>query len=563
MDIVVLDMEWNGSYSRKKKGYINEIIEIGAVKCDENLKIIDNFACFVKPQVSKRISAIISDLTNITDENLTDGVNFMQAASKFKKWSADSLIMTWGTADILTLLENFRYFSAQDTIPFMQYYCDMQAYAESIIKSNSTEQVGLSTAAALFKVDTSKMELHRAYTDSVLAYKVLKKIYNEEKIKPFIFQCDDEFYRRITFKTAYISDLKNPQVKPSDLRFTCPKCSGHTDKTGSWVSRNKGFRAEFTCRHCGHRFIGRVIIKEKYEGITVNKKTLSIAKIEKPRQAVPQEIGNMALEIAENGVGLLKFKALAGDSVIKHAFSTRIGGVSRDQFAAMNLGFGRGDSESNVRKNYALFAQALGVEKASLVTGAQDHHINIRVVTEADAGKGIEKPYDMQSIDGLCTDNPGVTLVIYCADCVPLYFIDTKRHAIGLAHAGWKGTAAGMANAMAEKMQVAFGSKPENLTVAIGPSICKDCFEVDEPVAKIFQKLPNSDKFVEDKKNGKYHVDLWECNRQYLLAAGVPEGNIIIGGVCSMCNSDLVFSHRMTKGNRGSNAAMLCLEAKD
>ena len=156
----------------------------------------------------------------------------------------------------------------------------------------------------------------------------------------------------------------------------------------------------------------------------------------------------------------------------------------------MNLGFARGDSDENVAQNYRLFCAAAGFDPESLVCGAQDHHINIRRVGAAQRGVGIWREKDMDSIDGLCTNDPGVTLVIYCADCVPLYFVDREHRAIGLAHAGWRGTAAGMAQAMVERMAQEFGSRPEELLVAIGPSIGKGCFEVDEPVAAEFQRLP-------------------------------------------------------------------------
>ena len=140
----------------------------------------------------------------------------------------------------------------------------------------------------------------------------------------------------------------------------------------------------------------------------------------------------------------------------------------------------------------------------------------------------------MESIDGLCTNDPGVTLVIYCADCVPLYFVDPEHRAIGLAHAGWRGTAAGMAQAMVERMGQEFGTRPERLQVANGPSIGKECFEVDEPVALEFQKLPQAERFVTGPQREKYHVDLWECNRQFLLAAGVQPEHLTGGQGCTM-----------------------------
>ncbi|MCH5353322.1 MAG: exonuclease domain-containing protein, partial [Acutalibacter sp.] len=129
MDIVILDLEWNAAYSRRNKGYINEVIEFGAVKCSAGLVQRDTFSCFVKPQVTKHISTLVSDLTSITDETLTDGLSFMQAVRRFRKWAGDSVIFTWGPADILALIENCRYFSGSGEVSFLSRYCDLQKYA--------------------------------------------------------------------------------------------------------------------------------------------------------------------------------------------------------------------------------------------------------------------------------------------------------------------------------------------------------------------------------------------------------------------------------------------------
>lgn len=562
MDIVILDLEWNAAYSRRLKGYINEIIEFGAVKCGGNLREKAVFSCFVKPQVGKHISATISDLTSITDENLEEGLSFMQAVARFRRWAGDCILMTWGTSDILTLIENCRYFSGSETVPFLSRYVDLQRYSQVHMDWGTGAQVGLSRAAELLELDVSGMDHHRARDDSLMTLEILRRVYNKEAIAPFVQVCDGEFYRRMTFKTSYICDLNSPLVEARHLRFSCPRCGGECRRETRWSLKNKSFRAEFTCKSCGYPFAGRLIIKQKYEGLAVNKKTFPLPEIQKPRvDAVPGPLGNMQLEI-HDGVGMLRFPGFAGPDMINHAFTTRLGGVSEGEYAAMNLGYNRGDPNENVAKNFRLFCAAAGFEAGSLVTGAQDHHVNIRRVGTEERGIGIWREKDMESIDGLCTNVPGVTLVIYTADCVPLYFVDTEHRAIGLAHAGWRGTAAGMARVMVERMGAEFGTDPGKLAVAIGPSICKTCFEVDEPVAAEFLQLENAEKFVTlpTETDVKYHVDLWECNRQFLLGAGVPEENITVGGVCTMCESDLLFSHRRTRGHRGSNCAMLALK---
>lgn len=265
MDIVILDLEWNGTYSRRLKGYINEIIEFGAVKCGPDLSEKATFSCFVKPQVAKHISSTISTLTSITDETLTGGATFMQAVSRFKRWAGDCVVMTWGTSDILTLIENCRYFSGDEHVPFLSRYCDLQVFAQDRMGLGRREQVGLSKAAELLGLDVSGMEHHRALDDSRMTLEILRKIYDPGAIAPYIDLCDREFYRRITFKTTYICDLRSPLVEKSHLRFPCPRCGRESRRLTRWNVKNKSFRADFRCTCCGHLFAGRLTIKQKYE----------------------------------------------------------------------------------------------------------------------------------------------------------------------------------------------------------------------------------------------------------------------------------------------------------
>lgn len=563
MDIAILDLEWNAAYSRRRKGYINEIIEFGAVKCQPGLAPAESFSCFVRPQVGKQLNAVVADLTNITQENLTGGVPFMHAVRDFRRWLGESLLMTWGSADILTLIENCRYFSGDMRVPFLTQYCDLQRYAEEYLGLGTGQQAGLEKVAGLLGIDISQMEQHRALDDSLIALRILEKIYDPGRLEPFIQKCGEEFYRRMTFRTSYIRDLQDPRVKPEHLRFLCPCCGGKTVRTGRWTNHNRAFRADFKCKNCGYGFMGRVMIKEKYEGISVNQKIFPYPVIEQPRDPQPGPVANMELEVRQ-GVGVLRFSAWQGLDLVAHAFSTRLGGVSGREFAAMNLGFGRGDPDENVAENYRRFCGAAGFDPEGLVCGCQVHKTVIRRVDEAHRGLGIWRANDCDNADGLCTNVPGVTLVVYAADCVPVYFVDPDNKAIGLAHAGWRGAADGMPQVMAERMREEFGSRPERLLAAIGPSICKECFEVDEPVARIFLALPDAEQFVsgpvtDPAGQEKYHVDLWECCRRSLLQAGLLPEHITVGGVCTMEESSLLFSHRKTRGQRGSNAAMLAL----
>lgn len=255
----------------------------------------------------------------------------------------------------------------------------------------------------------------------------------------------------------------------------------------------------------------------------------------------------------------LTFPGLEGTGLVRHLFTTRTGGVSRGEFATMNLSFTRGDDPERVAENYRRLAAVLGCSPGDMVATHQTHTANIRLVTDADRGKGVTRPGDYENIDGLVTDRPGIVLVVYVADCVPLYFVDPVRRAVGLAHSGWRGTAAGMGARMVRAMGEYFDTRPEDLYAAIGPSICRDCYEVSKDVAEQFQKYQ---AVSPGKEPGKYHLDLWEANRRILLEAGVREERIEVTDLCTCCNSDYLFSHRASKGRRGNLGAFLGLLQK-
>jgi DNA polymerase III epsilon subunit-like protein len=274
MNFVVLDLEWNGAYSKRIKRFINEIIEFGAVLVDEDLNILDTFDVLIRPQVGKKISGEVSTLTSITDEDLEDGLLFMQAVNKFSKWARDAVVMTWGTSDILTLIENCRYFCGNGRIPFLSRYVDLQKYCESMLETEkSGQQMGLSTAAALLHVDENEFDHHRALGDSLLTLACLRKIYTPQTLKPFIQDArSDEFYNRMEFRTSTICDLRHPLIRPQHLAFYCVNCGRRARRISEWQLRNKSFRAVFRCKHCGTEFYGRVQFKLKYEGLSVKKK---------------------------------------------------------------------------------------------------------------------------------------------------------------------------------------------------------------------------------------------------------------------------------------------------
>lgn len=260
-------------------------------------------------------------------------------------------------------------------------------------------------------------------------------------------------------------------------------------------------------------------------------------------------------------VPYLTYKKLENIDFIKHGFSTRLGGVSEGIYSSMNLAFNRGDKVSDVLENYRRICDSIGLNCNTLVASAQDHHTFVRVVNSENYGTGITKPRDMESVDALVTAEKNVTLVTYYADCTPLFFADKKNKVIALAHAGWRGTVGRIGEKVIGKMKDEFGCNPENIVCAVGPAISKCCYEVDKSCADEFYNLKDLDntKFIFPKENNKYMIDLLETNKQILIGAGVLSENITVSDVCTKCNSDLLWSHRATNGNRGTMCALMCM----
>lgn len=257
----------------------------------------------------------------------------------------------------------------------------------------------------------------------------------------------------------------------------------------------------------------------------------------------------------------LSFSSYEALPYIRHMFTTREGGVSKDIYESLNLSFTRGDDETAVLENYRRVAQALGTSIDHVVTSDQTHTTNVRPVGKEDLGKGITRPRDYKDVDGMITDQPGVLLATFYADCVPLYFVDPVHKAIGLSHSGWRGTVGRMGQATVEAMEKSFGSQPKDLLCAIGPSICQDCYEVSRDVAEAFIfAFPTHEKeILQAGALGKYQLDLWKANEIVLTEAGVLKEHIDLAGLCTCCNSSILFSHRASKGKRGNLGAFLML----
>ena len=245
---------------------------------------------------------------------------------------------------------------------------------------------------------------------------------------------------------------------------------------------------------------------------------------------------------------------------IPHGFTTRTGGVSAGIYDSLNLGLSRGDDPALVRQNYGLVCDALGMDVSRLVLSHQVHKDGVRIVTTADAGKGLDRTVDFEA-DGLITDIPGMPLVVFGADCPTILLCDPVRRVAAAFHAGWRGTALGIADRVISIMTHHYGSDPADILAAIGPCISACCFETDEDVPNAMTAALGASAlpFISGGEGGKFHVDLKGLNRLRLERMGLLAGHVETSPDCTMCSPDKYWSHRYTKGERGSQAALIAL----
>lgn len=287
MSYVILDLEWNGSYSKSARRFVNEIIEFGAVKTDSELNIIGEFSALVTPKIGKRLSGKVKQLTRITNEELRErGGDFLSVASDFAEFIGDSTVMTWGVSDIHALIDNFSFYTGDCHIPFLSSYCDMQLFCERAMgMTEGSNQIGLSVCAEKLGVSFSEEEQHRAAADAYLSLECLKRLISFYPLEKCVLDAGEEaFYERMTFKNYFITDLGSPLIDRSQLRFRCDVCGKQARRLNKWKLHNKNFTADFRCSDCGRRFRGRISFKQRYDGIKINKRIL-----EMPEKAEKQE----------------------------------------------------------------------------------------------------------------------------------------------------------------------------------------------------------------------------------------------------------------------------------
>lgn len=299
MNYIILDLEWDSAYSTKHKRFINQILQIGAVKLDEEFNITDTFEETVKSSISKKVTGRFAALTGITTEKMLGGVPFDTAVDRYNEWAGENTVtMTWSDSDLYSIKENEECLLSDGRKFAIEKYLDLQKFVQGELRRGGYEnknQISLGGAAELLGVKTDSFDLHTAKDDSLLSVALLKKCYNAERFSALIRNtADPEFYKRLRFKPYNISDINDERINKNDLQFFCDKCGKKAKRITKWHYRNRWFNAKFECKECHRRFCGRITFKKTYDDLIVRKRICELKpKTEKKpneMQPVPETV---------------------------------------------------------------------------------------------------------------------------------------------------------------------------------------------------------------------------------------------------------------------------------
>ena len=277
MNYIIMDLEWNNSFNKATQKFMNEIIEIGAVKLDENLVEISTFSELVKPVISKKLRSRIKNLTNITNEDVRAGKSFSEVIDEFEKWVGyDAVVLSWGDTDLRTLLANYKWFLKEESIGFINKYADLQRYCQCFINMENIQQAGLSYAAQCLEIDPDSFPHHRALDDSLLSAECFKRVYNKEKLTDFIKICDSNFYARLSFHPYIIKNKNDPLIDKSLFNCYCDICGGKVEVIKKWKFTNQAFKGVFFCENCNREFRVNLRVKKFFDYIDVKRNYFEI-----------------------------------------------------------------------------------------------------------------------------------------------------------------------------------------------------------------------------------------------------------------------------------------------
>lgn len=283
MKYIVIDLEWNGSGT--SEGYFDEIIEIGAVSLDDEMKITGEFQSFVNPRQTKKLRGRIKELTHITNEDLKKADGFVTVFRRFKEWIGaedDNCMLSWGNADILVLYKNLERYGMLSDIYIIRNYCDAQLLCQKAVDVSLSKQVGLSAFAEEYDIEIVEEQLHRAINDSRLTARCLAKLFTPELFSCFVKKADRVFYDRMNFKSYNITDINDEQIDFSAFMTRCPGCGAYMKRMTRLSCRNKKHYARYRCGLCGTQYNISHLFKVTYDGL---EHRLNLTRIGSPEEA--------------------------------------------------------------------------------------------------------------------------------------------------------------------------------------------------------------------------------------------------------------------------------------
>lgn len=287
MNYVILDMEWDGAYHKAHKRFVNQILQIGAVKLDENFNIIDIFDVTIKSDISNRVSRRFVELTGITKDMMLGGISLSDAVDSYNKWLGNNTVtITWSNSDLYTIAENEKYILKNKKFK-IEKYLDLQRFIEGELRMLGHElnsQISLSNAAELLGITTENYDLHTAKDDSLLCAALLKKHYNAAAFDNLIRDTSDpEFYRQLFFRPYYLSSIKDERIQKDTLDFYCEKCEAKLKRSAKWKYHNGWFNANFVCLDCGKKYVCRVSYRQTFDKLVVRRRILE-PKVKPPKE---------------------------------------------------------------------------------------------------------------------------------------------------------------------------------------------------------------------------------------------------------------------------------------
>ena len=282
MNYILLDLEWNSAYSKVHSKFINEIVQIGAVKLDENLQYVDDISIMVHSQLTKRLSNRFKQLTNISNDEMLAGVYLPEAIKTYNDWVGDdTLTLTWSTSDLYVIIENCRCFAKN--IQFkIEKYVDLQGFVQDYLHRNGHEfkgQISLKTASELLNLSSEGLELHTARDDSMLSSEIFKAAFDKDRLQKVAKDASKpEFFKRLLFKPYHITNIGDSAVDKDALRFKCETCGAYAKRMTKWCYKNHWFSATFKCKKCNKCFIGKLTVKKHFDYAVTKRVTLPVKK---------------------------------------------------------------------------------------------------------------------------------------------------------------------------------------------------------------------------------------------------------------------------------------------